>query len=686
MKVWMKILNGEAGMMVLQLMLLLVMVAALLLPPLLSLIGTASNVGKMEERKTQEFYSADAGITAGRWRITQGNLPTWMVPIGDSRWFESTFAHTPAYENYTLSAGDPINDKTVVYQITPKWTLGEGTSALETYNSTQKRDPAVYIAVYAGYNGAGSVAGQAKYKIDIRYPGGDGTVNVSRIGCWLPAGFNYVSGSSNLEKTGIMALKKTPVVSNYRGGQTITWNYTTPIDYNTFLQLAESGLSQASITFEYTPGADPSGDFGWIRTDKTTGVDYLAWDMDIKLWEIKSTATSPTGEKSTATAYTYTKAATPFGSTMEGDCLAFGNTLMRNTDGSNPRDTLDKESSYTVSAIPANATIKYIYLYWSGWKCKPWNGMGSSDNWTLRCETYNVDKVKLQVAYPAASAPLLAENITASQKRGAYDSDHGGWSYACFADITDRVKNAFTGTPGFVGNGKYTVGHYNMVPSSPAPPTSYTSLYDGSSTILGKTLYPLGSTRDGGARNTATSPYYENYNVQDEWAYAAWSIIVVYSSPTTVGHLLRIYDTFQYLGENANIPITFAGFQTPPLAAENTAARYTHFVGEGDSAYNESVTVQGSGNLYTLSDTDNPSNNVCNNQCRIPPITDPNPGTLIQGIDIDTFNIPKTCIKPGDTQAIVTFKTVSDGMNLIYMILSFRSMFTPGGISIYKVE
>ena len=312
------------------------------------------------------------------------------------------------------------------------------------------------------------------------------------------------------------------------------------------------------------------------------------------------------------------------------------------------------------------------------------------------------------MAYPASGAPQFSDNITATQMRGAYDSDHGGWSYACFADITDRVKSAFAGSPGFVGNGMYTVGHADnrTTPSSLYRYRLYTWKDSHSSeTYTNYTPYPLGSPLDGGAHSTtpqhcedaksathcAAYPTNAYEATEDNWAYAAWSIIVIYSSPSTTGHLLRIYDTFQYIGESKTIPITFAGFSTPPLAAEDTAARYTHFVGEGDAAYNESVTVKGlTGSIYTLFDTDNPSNNVCNNVCRIPPKTDPtyNPlnTTLIDGIDIDTFNIPKTCIKPGDTEATVTFKTDSDSMNLIYMILSFRSKFSPGGISIFRVE
>lgn len=707
MRIPQKIWHEESGMATLTLVLMLVFVGSMILGASMPFMSTALKAGQVVERKTREFYSANSGVDAGLWRIKEGGskLPAWMVtnPNGDSVWLESTFAHNPAFESYTLSPGDPVNDNSVVYQITPKWTLGDGTTMLETYNSTQKRNPAINIAVYGDYGGTGSVSGRGIYKIDTVYPGGDGTVKISRIGCWLPAGLEYLAGSSSLEKTSTTAIKKVPVVSDFRGGHTITWDYPTPVDYNLFL---EGQMSKATVTFEYTPNIETQGEFSWVRTDKTTGVNYLAWDMKIKMFEAKSTATAPTGEKTTVTAYTYTEVATPFGSAMEGDYWAFGNTLMRDTNSNNLRDRLYMDSPSTVSSIPSNASIKYVYLYWSGWKCKPWNGTSSYTpaQWASLCENYNVDKVKLQIAYPSGGSPQFTQTITAYQKKGAYNAGNGGWSYSCFADITDSVKNTFNGT-GFVGNGKYTVGHYDT--SATASSTYRYRLYTWKDDHSGETCtnytpYTLGSPRNGDAEaelhcEDANSishcngyPSYAYEAAEDNWAYAAWSIIIIYSSPSTTGHMLCISDNFTYIGLNTSIPMQFAGFCTPKLSNEANAARYTHFVGEGDaksgSTYTDSVTVKGSAGTLTLSDADNASNDVCNNRCRIP-AGSTNPDDLIIGIDIDTFNIPKdSYIKEGDTEATVTFNTGTEILNLIYMILSFRSKFTPGGISIYYIE
>ena len=87
-------------------------------------------------------------------------------------------------------------------------------------------------------------------------------------------------------------------------------------------------------------------------------------------------------------------------------------------------------------------------------------------------------------------------------------------------------------------------------------------------------------------------------------------------------------------------------------------------------------------NGYALSDSDNPANDVCNSQSRIPPVT----GTLIDGIDIDTFSIANGIVQPNDTEAQVNFQTGTEVLNLVYIILSFRSNITTGGILIYDVQ
>ena len=721
-----RIRSNELGMAPLSMVLIMVAVGGVVLGAFLPFLSTSMKEGQMIERKATETYSAGSGTEAGLWRIKYdggSQLPEWIRTntSGGTTWLESTYTHNPPYESYTLSPADPLNDKTVVYQISPKWTLGEGSGMLETPNATQGRKPNPYITVNGLYNGTGTVSGRGSYRIEIRDSRATGqTAQISRIGCWLPGHLSYVMGSSNLEKTGIPALTKVPVVTPYRGGNTVTWTYATPVTYDALLQL-EMDMTKATVKFEYTPDVSPTDEFSWVRT-ASTGDDYLAWDMDLKLYEVKATATSPTGENTTATAYTSTQISTPFGAAMEGDYWAFGNTLMRNhdNDSDNKRERLYLETPSTVSAIPANASIKYVYLYWSGWKCKPWSGTTlrnyTADQWRSLCLTKNVDKVRLKIQYPVGTT-VFNQVIEDPQIRGEYNYEGSNratgashaWSYSCVADITDRVKNAFAGT-GFVGNGKYTVGHWDT--SATSSSTYRYRLYtwkddhnnESYTNPPNYTRYTLGSPLDGDteeedhcedADTTSlcnSTPYSAS---QDSWSYAAWSIVVIYSSPSTTGHLLYITDAFSYVGEQQTVTKTISGFYTPRLSSEVYAARYTHFVGEGDPNWVDSVKIKGSGTQYALTDDSLPKG-PCDNQCRMPSEITPNPNPLIYGVDIDTFNIPKTCIQPetdaraGDTTATVTFSTVtsgtSDSLNLIYIILSFRSQFMPGGVTIFRID
>ena len=48
-------------------------------------------------------------------------------------------------------------------------------------------------------------------------------------------------------------------------------------------------------------------------------------------------------------------------------------------------------------------------------------------------------------------------------------------------------------------------------------------------------------------------------------------------------------------------------------------------------------------------------------------------GEIIDGVDIDSFNVSNPFIQPGDTSAQVQLGTGVDNWNLIYILLSFRT-------------
>jgi hypothetical protein len=657
-----KIIKSEAGMSALIMVLLLVVLGGLILPPLLSFMGTGLKSGQLIERKTAEYYAANGGVDDAMWRIRTDNMTSWLTAVN---WGESVYSH----QSYSYPLLAELNDKSVAVSILPKWVL-EG---LEISKSPQWRNPADNITVSGNYLGKSPNNNNGRYQIIIL--NSISALKVKRIGVWLPAGSSYVTGSCNLTLGGQVF---NPTITNFRGGTALTWDYPSP-NYIDYTALPPQTGNRRVITFEFTPNQSPMGVFCWIKTNNTA--NELCWNTDLKVFQITSIATSHTGENITITAFTTKKEFQKYGSVMEGDYYATGNTLMRDTNSSvnQNRDRLYQNTWYTVSSIPSSAIVEKIFLYWTGWKCKPWYASGVTPS---TVQQKGIDKVALKVDVAgvqlSANITAILENIQVLPNGSAH-----GWSYSCFADITNTVKDFFkVRNVSFIGNGKYTVGHYNVRSTSTS--TYRYAVYGygenltypySSESIIGYTPYPLGSTRDGNQSDTIGTNYYEDSGSQDEWAHSAWSIIIVYTSPTTKGHQIYMYDDFAYL-QNGTITKSITGFLTPELTDEADAAKLTCFVGEGDSIYTgDSISVNGS----YLSDADNPSTNVWNSVSRIA-------GTLISGIDIDTFNISKTIIKPGDSEATVVMHTDTDAWNWIYMILSFRSKITSGGIMMFDIR
>jgi hypothetical protein len=233
----------------------------------------------------------------------------------------------------------------------------------------------------------------------------------------------------------------------------------------------------------------------------------------------------------------------------------------------------------------------------------------------------------------------VLENFTGS-------GDPHGFSYACFKDVTGLLQ-AFSNEgagENRTGNGTYALGDV-----------------DG--------------------------------DTGDEWSYAAWSLIVIYSSPETKGHQLYLYDEdFVYSDMYCNVDFdgdgegggTISGFLVPdPIRdpetgeiIEEVAAQITCFIGEGDDYYeDDSIIVNG----HKLYNSVSPKDNVWNSK---------SPGLEEDGIDIDTFciNWEDEILEPGDSSAQVDLTTWTDSWNLIYIILSFRSDAITGGTVTYLLR
>ena len=159
-----------------------------------------------------------------------------------------------------------------------------------------------------------------------------------------------------------------------------------------------------------------------------------------------------------------------------------------------------------------------------------------------------------------------------------------------------------------------------------------------------------------------------------ELSYAGWSLVLIYSSASEQGQQFFLYDQLTFAGTNASGTFAVEGFVAP----SDASVTLTCFVGEGDDWYDgDSLQLNGT----YLSDATNPQDDVWNGK------SSGLAGELIDGVDIDTFDVSSPIINPGDTSANLTYTTAQDNWNLIYHILAFRTdhgILTPSGTGIFS--
>jgi hypothetical protein len=219
----------------------------------------------------------------------------------------------------------------------------------------------------------------------------------------------------------------------------------------------------------------------------------------------------------------------------------------------------------------------------------------------------------------------------------------GQYSYACRQDVTELVRahSERNSANEPIGNAVYTVGNV---------------LADES--------------------DAAGGPYY--------LAYCGWSLVVIYHSSDTAGRQLYLWNTFSYSKGGENLDFdgdgvpggTITGFIVPErIGSEVEAAKLTCFVGEGDNCYTGD-TIKFNG---TLLNDGYGTNNVWNSKSL---------NVVANGIDIDTFSITwaSGLLHADDTQAQIDLYTETDNFNLIYIILSVRSVTTIGGTEHYIIS
>jgi len=752
--------------------LLFLLLGSLLVTSLLSYMSTGLRTGQVYREKTDELYAADAGVEDSIWQIKYDYL-NMLFPTYDDYDYTSNWA-------YILP--EPVNDQRVNVTIENTWIPKNLTAP----NKIQARN----IISAGKLIVTGSIPATSTYQIKIYYyrDEADDPLMIETLGIWLPAGFTYVTGSSNLEADVNDDYYWVPVVSPHAGGQAVVWNFSSypfagsdnpVIDPFPGVNPLDSPIS-STITFQFTstqPNRNPEA-VSWITTSGVSDIPF-SWDADTSIYRITSIAGDTEVE-----AYTVKSELRELGSAIAGDYRAVGNTLMidRFFDFGGPkRDTLLTDSEAVIDDIPSDAKVIAAYLYWSGWfkesavRTLFWDDCSDFRNWNNPGNVWKISSGRFVGQYHG-SAPewhrfltlqssldlsmYQGERVTVSWEQSEsgrledtdclyfnLSSDGGNtWSSNIEAFCDDNPQSIFSyAIPDVYLTHSFQIRFYlanyddnNKYCYIDNIAISYTELTADKTAFIkinGDQVYfdANGLPRKGAMEITADRSqvidnlnygnphgysyscfkdvtalvntfadegYYGNrpgnahytvggvdadWDADDEWAYAGWSLIIIYSSPQTKGHQLYLYDDFLYCDHDSNLDFdrdgepggTISGFLVPKTASgEQHAAKLTCFVGEGDDYYDgDSVLVNGT----SLSNTQSPWNNVWNSR---------SPGLTADGVDVDTFHITwdSDLLTPGDTSAHVSLTTKVDIWNLVYIILSFRSEATCPGILAYQIE
>jgi hypothetical protein len=292
---------------------------------------------------------------------------------------------------------------------------------------------------------AGSVSGQAQYKVSLayNYEASDAAdpLKVTQIGVWLPPGFTYNTGSCNIE-TIPSADRPTlpPTVSNYAGGTIVVWKWTTPKLFTTLC--ADLGGDTVSpnynmnVLLNFTPqvtGATPNM-VPWIYTGNSLKDIKFAWDADVRVFKIHSVASGGTD----VSAYGIKVEQRSLAKTIAGDYVAIGGTNLISSTNPDVRDTPVAFSSATTTAsaqttIPGDAEVAAAYLYWSGWynvtpgtptnvNISPLNPdtCSSLGNWSFTGTAWSSDGSKFAGHYTSGGESAKYITLTSAMNLSSY--------------------------------------------------------------------------------------------------------------------------------------------------------------------------------------------------------------------------------------------------------------------------
>jgi hypothetical protein len=324
--------------------------------------------GQVYENKAAELYAADAGIEDARWIIKYDYLNTFLTSPG-YKYYNFT-------DDWTYHTSELINGENVTITIENVWI------PVDIPVPTEIEARTIVEAEKLIITSANSSSG---YNVLITYfPEVGDVLNVESIGIWLPRGFHYVPGSSNLE-----VIADNITVVSHAGNEAVIWNFTS-YSYDSLPGVNPANSPRvAQITFELdTELSDGDPDtVAWISTSGVADIPF-SWESDVKVYKATSIAGTTAIEAWMAKSETRL-----LSGGIAGDYIATGNSLAidADSDPDKTRETLLPASSANVSSIPVDATVRAAYLYWSGWRngaefydtCENFTHWNEGSAWTI---------------------------------------------------------------------------------------------------------------------------------------------------------------------------------------------------------------------------------------------------------------------------------------------------------------